>query len=122
MLDELRERIAAYLSQNQACIISTSGRQGAWAVIGQYQNRGLELDCRVPRWSDVVYHLEQDPHVLIIVLEATEPGSRWLQYLGIAHMTEESTDDRYIAIHITPQRLDLIDESRGWGARETLDF
>jgi len=122
VIDELRERVAGYLSQHQVCVISTSGRQGTWSVAAQYQNRGLELDCRVPRWSDAIYHLEQDPHVLIIVLEATEPGSRWLQYHGIAHVTKESADDRYIAIHITPQRVDLIDESRGWGVRETLDF
>lgn len=121
MIDELRERVTAYLSQNQVCVISTSGRQGAWSVAAQYQNRGLELDCRVPRWSDAVYHLEQDPQVLIIVLEAQSPHSRWLQYRGIARMTE-STDDRYVALHIMPTRVDLIDESRGWGTRETLDF
>ncbi len=121
MLDELRDRIATYLSQHQVCFVSTSGCLGAWSVIAQYQNSGIELDCLLPRWSDAIYHLEQDPHVLVIVLEAQSPHSRWLQYRGIARVTE-STDDRYVAIHVTPERIDLMDESRGWGARETLDL
>ena len=121
MIDELRERIAAYLSQNQVCVISTSGCQGAWSVTAQYQNRGLELDCYVPRWSDAVYHLEQDPQVLVIILDTQSDSSRWLQYRGVAQIDSSAADDRYVVVHITPERVDLIDESRGWGARETLD-
>jgi hypothetical protein len=46
---------------------------------------------------------------------------RWLQYRGIARIGD-STDERYVTIHITPQHIDLIDESRGWGARETYEI
>ena len=46
---------------------------------------------------------------------------RWLQYLGTACIVE-STDEQYTTIHIMPERIDLIDESHGWGARETLDI
>ncbi len=122
MIDELRDRIVAYLSQNQVCIISTSGRQGAWSVTAPYRNRGLELECRVPRWSDALYHVEQDPCVVVIILDAQSNSSRWLQYRGIARIDSATADDRYIAVHITPERVDLMDESRGWGARETLDM
>jgi hypothetical protein len=94
----------------------------AWAVIAQYQNRGLELDCLLPRWSDAVYHLEQDLHTLVIILDAQSSHSRWLQYRGIASVDPALANDRYFAIHITPERIDLIDETRGWGARETLDL
>ena len=121
MIDELRERIAAFLSQNQVCVISTSGCQGPWSVTAQYQNRGLELDCRVPRWSDALYHLEQDPHVLVIILDTQPDSTRWLQYYGVARIDSSAAADRYVAVHITPERVDLMDESRGWGARETLD-
>jgi hypothetical protein len=122
VLDELRQRIATFLSQNKVCVISTSGCFGAWAVSAQYQNHGLELDCQLPRWSDTVYHLEQDPQTLVIVLDEKSGHSRWLQYRGIATVNVLSADERYVALHITPERIDLIDESRGWGARETLDF
>jgi len=46
---------------------------------------------------------------------------RWLQYRGTAHIAD-STDERYATIHIVPERIDLIDEDRGWGVRETLDI
>ncbi len=111
-----------YLSQNQVCVISTSGREGAWSVTAQYQNRELELDCYVPRWSDVVYHLEQDPHALVIVMDTKSSFLCWLQYRGTVRMDACSADDRYVAVHLTPERIDVVDESRGWGARETLEI
>ena len=122
MLDELRERIITYLAQNQVCVISTSGTLGAWSVTAQYQNLGLELECRVPRWSDAIYHLEQDPHALVIILDAQANSSRWLQYRGTARIDFSVADDRNTVIRVTPERIDLIDESHGWGARETLEI
>ncbi len=122
MLDELRERIIAFLSQNQACVISTSGCHGAWSVGVPYRNRGLELDCRVPRWSDALYHLEQDPRVLVIILDAQAGPARWLQYRGSARADSSRAGEGYTAVHIMPERIDLMDESQGWGARETLDI
>lgn len=121
LIDELRDRILNHLCRNRVCVISTSGIAGAWAVAAHYSTEGLKLDCCVPRWSDVVYYLEQDPHVTAIVVDTESKHLRWLQYHGIAHITH-STGDRDVAIRITPQRIDLIDESRGWGVRETLDI
>jgi hypothetical protein len=28
----------------------------------------------------------------------------------------------YLAMRVTPQRIDLVDESQGWGVSETLDL
>jgi len=56
---------------------------------------------------------------MAIIQDATP--LRWLQYLGTACIAD-SSDERYATIHIMPERIDLIDESRGWGARETLDL
>ena len=122
MLDELKDRIITYLSQNQVCVISTHGRQGAWSVTAEYKNQGLELDCRVPRWSDALYHLEQDPRALIVILDAHTNHLRWLQYHGVARIEQPTADGRYTSVHLTPDRIDLLDESRGWGARETLEI
>ncbi len=119
MLDELRERVISYLSQNRVCVIATSGTLGAWAVAAQYANACLELTCRLPRWSDALFHIEQDPRVMVIIQDGNP--LRWLQYLGIAHIAD-STDNHYATIHIVPERIDLIDESCGWGSRETLDI
>jgi len=119
VLDELRNRVISYLSQNRVCVIATSGSPGAWAVSAQYDNAGLELNCRLPRWSDTLFHIEQEPRVIAIIQDANP--RRWLQYLGTARILDP-TDDRYTTIHIMPERIDLIDEDRGWGARETLDI
>ena len=31
-------------------------------------------------------------------------------------------DELYLVVRVTPRRIDLLDENRGWGARETLDL
>lgn len=121
LLDGLRERIIRYLEQNRMCVVSTSGVLGAWAVPAQYESHGLEIDCLLPAWSDALYHLERDPRALVIVPDVDAGTSRWLQYCGIAQVSSCGPDKRYVAIHLTPERVDLIDENRGWGARETLE-
>ncbi|HSF83166.1 MAG TPA: hypothetical protein VLA49_18150 [Anaerolineales bacterium] len=121
MLDELRDHIISYLSQNRVCVITTTGSQGAWATVARYDNNGLELNCRLPRWSDTIYHLENDPRTIVIITNAKSVESSWLELRGTAHITE-ILDDRYVTVRITPNRIDLIDESRGWGSRETLEL
>ena len=119
MLDELRNRVISYLSQNRMCVIATSGSLGAWAAPAQYDNVGLELNCRLPRWSDALFHIEQEPRVMAIIQDVNP--LRWMQYRGTARISV-STDERYATIHIMPERIDMIDEDRGWGIRETLDI
>ncbi len=122
MLDALRGRIICYLAQNRNCVLTTSGALGAWAIPAQYQSHGLEIDCLLPAWSDALYHLERDPRTLIIVPDIHSGASRWLEYRGIAQSSPRGLDKRYVAVHLTPERVDLIDEGRGWGERETLEL
>lgn len=135
-MNELRDRIAAYLDKHRVCIISTSGKVGAWAMPAWYRSRGLEVECLVPRWADVTYHLEQNPQALLIIHDPESMRLRWLQYRGSAQpisspdwsqLSPEGTsgvrpEEQYVAFRMMPERIDLIDESRGWGARETLDL
>lgn len=121
MLDELRDRVISILSRNRLCVIATSGLSGPWAVSAQYDNSGLELSSCLPHWSDALFNLEQEPNVMVVIQH--EPGNAmcWLQYRGIASLGD-SKDGEYVCIRIKPKRIDLIDESAGWGARETLDL
>lgn len=135
MLDELRDRIISFTSKNRICVISASSPSGAWAMPARHQPIGIGMVCWLPRWSEVLYYLEEDPRVMLVILDTRSDGLCWLQYRGTARViapadleqmipsgvSEEWTDDRYAAIHITPLRIDMIDESLGWGARETLD-
>ncbi len=144
MVDELRGRMAAYLSEHRVCVISTSGARDAWAMPVPYRNRSLEVDCLLPRWADAIYHLEQNSQVLLIIHDpplsplsgGSGGGLRWLQYRGTAQpiaspdwdrllpegASNVRPEERYAAMRVTPERIDLIDEGRGWGARETLDL
>ena len=58
MLNKLRDRVTSFIARNHVCVISTSGSLGAWSALAQYENDCLALNCRLPRWSDVVYYPE----------------------------------------------------------------
>lgn len=143
MLDKLRDQMAAYLSQHQVCVLSTAGaacpelvKGGDWAMPVRYRSRGLDVDCLVPRWANAAYHLEQDSRVLLIIQACYAAGLRWLQIQGTARpvaapdwarllprwMSTALADDLYLVIRVTPERIELFDESRGWGVRETLEL
>jgi nitroimidazol reductase NimA-like FMN-containing flavoprotein (pyridoxamine 5'-phosphate oxidase superfamily) len=139
MLDKLRDHIVTYLSQRQVGILSTTGSEGARAIPVHYVSQGLTVHCLIPGWCDAVYHLEQDPRVILVIQDEpsrTAPALRWLQILGAAQIVEPTEQEiarfpdqasqiaqgLYLIASISPRRIDLIDESRGWGARETLDF
>jgi len=124
------------------CIISTQGTAGVSAVLARYHlvaNAGkgvLQVDCLLPRWADATYHLEQDPKALLIMPDLRGDNLRWLQIQGTvqpiptsgwgawlsAGISHVQLEDRYLAMRVTPQHIDLIDESRGWGINETLDI
>jgi hypothetical protein len=143
VLDELRDRMAAYLATHRVCIVSTQGTASSSAVLARYHlvqdadgRQALQVDCLVPRWADVTYHLEQNPGLLVIVPDLQGDGLGWLQIRGAArpvlacdwtewHAAETSDvriEDRYLAMRVTPQRIDLVDERQGWGISETLDM
>lgn len=143
MLDALRDRIAAYLAAHQVCVVSTQGAASASAVLVRYHlaqdtagKQALEVDCLLPRWADATYHLELNPQVLLIIADIQADSLRWLQVRGRARpipamdwaecLSEGTSDvrpeDRYLALRVTPQRIDLVDESQGWGINETLDL
>jgi len=136
MLNKLRDQIASYLSHQEVCVLSTTGAQGVWGMPVRYRSQGLEMDCLVPRWADVAYHLQQDSHVLLIIQACHAAGLRWLQIRGTARpvaapdwaellpgwTSSVPPDELYVVFHVMPERIDLVDESLGWGVRETLEL
>jgi hypothetical protein len=137
--DEQRQRIASFLTHQRTCIISTTSSQGVWAMPVWYRSSGssgLEVDCLVPRWSDVAHHLTQEPKVVLIVLGSSGAGLRWLQIQGIAQPVEAPAWARllprwvttvqpgalYLVVRVIPHRIDLVNEDQGWGVQETLEW
>jgi hypothetical protein len=136
MQDQLRERIITFLSQNRVGVLSATGSGGIWTIPVRYRNQGLAVECLVPRWADVSYHLEQNSQVALVIVVANKDHNLcWLHYQGLARVTITShwtgllpsqippalASDLYHLVSLTPQRLDLIDEKRGWGIRDTLE-
>jgi len=138
-----RERFAAFLAHQRTCILSTIATQGVWTIPAWYRmksapvdNNDLELECLIPRWSDVAYHLTQDTRVVLIVQASSGAGLRWLQILGTARSVDApdwpkllprwvqttQPDSLYLVIRVTPSRIDLVDEDLGWGVQETLEW
>lgn len=133
---ELRERMRTYLAEHRIAVAGTVGPGRAWAMPARYRPAGLELDVLLPRWADVAFHLEQDPQVLLVVLLSGggEP-LRWLEYQGTAHpvnkpdwtgllpdgVSPARAHWLYALVRVSPTRIDLLDEGKGWGVRETLE-
>ena len=135
MLNKLRDRFASYLAQQDRCILCTLGVQGTWAMPVRYRlltetdPPGLTLVCRIPFWADGLYYLQSDARVTIIVPLVPPPITRWLQLQGMAHPPEPTvstpqTADAalYREVYMLLHRLNLFDESRGWGVQEMLEI
>lgn len=94
------------------------------------------MECLLPQWADAVYHLELDPRVLLIVQDTGTDSLRWMEVRGTARPVASPDwgawairaqpraphSALYRVLRVTPARIDLIDEEKGWGARETLDL
>jgi len=143
-LDKLRHLIAAYLAHHQVCVLSVNEVPSTDEAVMPVRYRPLtgtgggelELECLVPRWADIAYHLEQRRTVNIVVLACYVAGLRWLQYQGVSHpvaapdwgiwlphwMSATPPDELYLVIHVRPEHVTIFDEAYGWGAREALEF
>lgn len=143
LLSDQLNRFAAFLTHQRTCIICTVASQGVWALPVWYRalletsgNPNLELDCLVPRWSDVAHHLAQEPAVVLIVQASSSTGLRWLQIQGKARPIETpdwtrllprwvskvQPDNLYKVVRVSPSRIDLVDDELGWGIQETLEW
>ncbi|MGD2177412.1 MAG: hypothetical protein PVG71_06265 [Anaerolineae bacterium] len=97
---------------------------------------GLEVDCLVPRWTDLAQHLTERAEVLLIVRAPSGGGLPWAQIRGVNSRVEApdwarflprwvspvQPDQLYIVVRVAPSRIDLIDEELGWGVQETLEW
>lgn len=138
MWTRLHEQITNSLALHSVCILSAnaSGETGAWAIPVRCRSHGLNVECLLPRWADAAFYLEKEPHVLLIFQNPEGLRLGWLQYRGRARLLTspnwaellpgealgEHPEDRYIAVQVQPSRIDVVDESRGWGLLESLEF
>ena len=141
--DEQRKRITTFLAQQPTAVISKTGTLGVWAMpVWYYLHDGLsgshdfEVDCLLPRWADVAHHLAKGGKVVLIVQASSSVGLRWLQIQGTTRSVEtpdwtrflqrmisiQHPESLYRVVRMKPSRIDLVDEERGWGVQETLEW
>jgi hypothetical protein len=141
--DELKKRVRSFLAHQRTCIISTAETEGVWTIPALYRpvpespgNPEHEVDCLVPRWSDVAHHLTQKPKVVLIVQLSPSAGLSWLQIQGTSRPVETPDWSQllprwaitiqpaalYLVVRVTPNRIDLVNEDLGWGVQDTLEW
>jgi hypothetical protein len=132
---------ASFLAHQRTGVITAIAAQGAWSMPVWDRptselsgDRGLEVDCLVPRWADVAHHLSEKAKVLPIIQAPSGAGLRWAQIRGAASPVEApdwarprwvsrvQPDELYLVVRVAPSRIDLIDEDLGWGVQETLEW
>lgn len=127
--DQFVDQFAQHLARFDVGVLYVPG---ASLLPVRYRSQRLAVECLIPRWSDLAYALEEQP-VATLITPAGDPVS-WLQYQGLARLSDTPDWDEllqdsrlplpvgYLRIAIQPKRLDLFDERRGWGFRETLEL
>jgi hypothetical protein len=109
---------------------------GWYALPVRFRVRGRAVECQVPTWSGVGDLLEAPGEVTLVTLEESPAGPRWFFLRGLATVVPEpdwegfapvasgavGLDDLYQLLRIEPKRIELVDEQRGWGSRETVDL
>lgn len=102
----------------------------------RFRVSGYIVECAVPTWSSVSDLLEKTEVVTLVAAQNSGTNLRWIFLWGIGSVinnqdwkglvpSERSLvdpGDLYQLLRITPKRMELFDEQKGWGFRETADF
>ncbi|HLN60654.1 MAG TPA: pyridoxamine 5'-phosphate oxidase family protein [Symbiobacteriaceae bacterium] len=132
MMEKLRDEAARILSACPTGVLGAVGDGSPQALPVRFVAHGLTVDCLLPRWHDLAYWLEAGAEAVLLVI-GPEGSQRWLSLRGHAAPGPaadwaallpgvRNAGDLYLAVRLTPARVELVDEGRAWGARETLDL
>lgn len=129
---------------NILSIKTLEGMKAGYATLGvggytlpvPFRVRGQKVECRVPTWSGVGDLLEITRQVTLVVVQNSESGLRWVFLRGLGKVIKDpdwedfgpletggiNMGDLYELLRIEPEHMELFDEQKGWGFRETVDF
>ncbi|MBU3114525.1 hypothetical protein [Clostridium lacusfryxellense] len=102
----------------------------------RFRVRGLIVECSVPTWSGLSDLLENIEEVTLVVIKNSDTDLSWVFVRGTGRIIENQEwealvpsehglvepEDIYYLLSIEPKRIELFDEQRGWGFRETADL
>lgn len=123
-------------------ILETMGTRHAvlgvdgYALPVRFRVCGPIVECSVPTWSGVSELLETIEEVTLVAVKNSEANLSWIflrgegsiiknqDWEGLVPSERSLVDpgDLYQLLRIDPKRIELFDEQRGWGYRETADF
>lgn len=123
-------------------IIETMGTRyavlgiGGYSLLVRFRVRGLIVECSVPTWSGLSDLLENIEEVTLVVIKNSDTDLCWVFVRGTGRIIENQEwedlvpsehglvepEDIYYLLSIEPKRIELFDEQRGWGFRETADL
>lgn len=133
--NSLHDRFAEALAAGREGVLSAAAGPGnPFAMPVRYRSRSLEIECILPRWSDLAHLISEDR--LPVVMIAGSAHSQWLQVRGHAEPVERPDwegllpplpgslrpEDLYRLVRIKASRIDIFRPDAGWGSRETLDL
>lgn len=109
---------------------------GQYALPVCFRIRDAAVECRVPSWTGIGDELGRQDDLLLVVVTEADAALRWFflrgpgarvngpDWAGLQPpaISRVDPDDLYLLLRIKPKRLELIDEARGWGYRETADL
>lgn len=94
------------------------------------------VECSVPIWSEVEELLEKVEEVTLVAIKKSESDLSWVFIRGAGVIVKNrdweglvpperslvEPGDLYQLLRINPSRIEMFDEQRGWGYRETADY
>ena len=107
-----------------------------YSLLVRFRVCGGVVECSVPTWNGLSDLPEKIEAVTLVVINNSETDLSWVFVRGTGRIVENQSwetlipsehglvdpEDLYHLLRIEPTRMELFDEKRGWGFRETADL
>ena len=107
-----------------------------YSLLVRFRICGEVVECSVPTWCGLSDSPENIKEFTLVVVKNSETEFSWIFVRGAGRIIENEKwefliptehglvdpKDLYNILRIVPKRMELFDEKRGWGFRETTDF
>ena len=109
---------------------------GRCLIPSRVRVRGTIVECLVPTWAGLGDMLERPREARLAVVVEAGPALSWVFIRGNASLVmnpdlegltlpgvgRANRTDLYESVRVEPVRIEIVDERRGWGYRETVDL
>ncbi len=107
-----------------------------YSLLVRFRVCGEIVECSIPTWSGLSDLPEKIVEVTLVVIKNSDANLNWIFLRGTGSIIENhgwgalfpsehgvvDPEDLYHLLRIDPKRMELFDEKKGWGFRETVDL